>query len=223
MKFLLSGNTEKEREQMKERDTVKPTKSKRSSSMTTTPAKAQEMMFFQSCEIKPLRIFFLKSRIIIIFDLPPGIKVDYKPKRVDYRSLKKGNLAELLNLFHLEGAVFYLTRIKANGLAGFAGIAKNVGDVWIPRIIIVICISLIKFDYVDIINTQMYNYVAGVRGIRSLVHVGEGVADLVLLPLEGYRKDGKIIQGLKKGSSSFLKASILTYLRILVLTFPFRC
>ena len=62
-----------------------------------------------------------------------------------------------------------------------------------------------KFDFIDIINTQMYNYVAGVRGIRSLVHVGEGVADLVLLPLEGYRKDGKIIQGLKKGSSSFLK------------------
>lgn len=56
----------------------------------------------------------------------------------------------------------------------------------------------------DIINTQVYNYVAGVRGIRSLVHVGEGVADLVLLPIEGY-KDGKIIQGLKKGSSSFLK------------------
>jgi hypothetical protein len=53
---------------------------------------------------------------------------------VDYRSLKKGNLAELLNLFHLEGAVFHLTRIKANGLAGFAGIAKSIGDVWIPRI-----------------------------------------------------------------------------------------
>lgn len=59
MKFLLSGKkTEKERgDTNKERDGTKPTKSKRSSSMTTTPAKAQEMMFFQSCEIKPLRIF----------------------------------------------------------------------------------------------------------------------------------------------------------------------
>lgn len=57
----------------------------------------------------------------------------------------------------------------------------------------------------------MYNYVAGVRGIRSLVHVGEGVADLVLLPLEGYKKDGKIIQGLKKGSSSFLKVFFFSY------------
>lgn len=64
--------------------------------------------------------------------------MDYKPKRVNYRSLKKGNLAELLNLFHLEGAVFHLTRIKANGLAGFGGIAKSVGDVWLPRIFILV-------------------------------------------------------------------------------------
>lgn len=57
---------------------------------------------------------------------------------MDYRSLQKGNVAELLNLFHLEGAVFHLTRIKANGLAGLSGVAKTIGDEWIQRIIIVI-------------------------------------------------------------------------------------
>jgi hypothetical protein len=79
MKFLLSGKkTEKEKEP-KERESTKPTKSKRSSSMTTTPAKAQEMMFFQSCEIKPLRIpsylpSFLFYFFFFFFDQRKGSK-----------------------------------------------------------------------------------------------------------------------------------------------------
>lgn len=45
-------------------------------------------------------------------------------------------------------------------------------------------------------NTQLPHMVSGVAPLRSLVNVGSGVADLVLLPIEQYKKDGRIIKGM---------------------------
>lgn len=36
--------------------------------------------------------------------------------------------------------------------------------------------------------------------------MGKGVADLVLLPVEQYRRDGRVFRGLRKGTQSFLRA-----------------
>lgn len=36
--------------------------------------------------------------------------------------------------------------------------------------------------------------------------MGKGVADLVLLPMEQYRRDGRVLRGLRKGTQSFLRA-----------------
>lgn len=38
------------------------------------------------------------------------------------------------------------------------------------------------------------------------VTVGKGVADLVFLPVEQYRRDGRVLRGLRKGTQSFLRA-----------------
>lgn len=38
------------------------------------------------------------------------------------------------------------------------------------------------------------------------VTVGKGAADLVLLPVEQYRRDGRVLRGLRKGTESFLRA-----------------
>lgn len=35
--------------------------------------------------------------------------------------------------------------------------------------------------------------------------MGKGVADLALLPMEQYRRDGRILRGLRKGTQSFLR------------------
>lgn len=56
IKFLLSKKPKEKETEFEAEDTPKDVKTKRSGSMTTTPAKAQEMMFFQSFEIKSLRI-----------------------------------------------------------------------------------------------------------------------------------------------------------------------
>ena len=35
---------------------------------------------------------------------PVDIKLDYKPRRVDYRALREGRTIELMNFFHFDGA-----------------------------------------------------------------------------------------------------------------------
>ena len=46
-----------------------------------------------------------------------------------------------------------------------------------------------------VINTQLPYYVSGVSGVRSISNVGVGLVDLILLPLQQYQKDGRILRG----------------------------
>ena len=48
---------------------------------------------------------------------PVEIKLDYKPKRVDYKALKEGRTIELMNFFHFEGAEMTLRHITLTGVS----------------------------------------------------------------------------------------------------------
>lgn len=39
------------------------------------------------------------------------------------------------------------------------------------------------------------------------MNVGSGVADLVLLPIAQYRKDGRVVRGLQKGTTAFVQST----------------
>jgi hypothetical protein len=47
---------------------------------------------------------------------PVELKLDYKPKRVDYKALKEGRTIELMNFFHFEDAEMTLRRITLTGV-----------------------------------------------------------------------------------------------------------
>ncbi|CAG8682500.1 8209_t:CDS:2, partial [Funneliformis caledonium] len=72
-------------------------------------------------------------------------------------------------------------------------------------------VKLIKLPHIKI--TQVPNVVSGVAPIRSLVNLGSGVADLILLPIEQYKKNGRIIRGLQKGTESFAQATTMEAIR----------
>ena len=55
--------------------------------------------------------------------------------------------------------------------------------------------------------TQLVEVISGVAPIRSVVNVGSGVADLVLLPIAQYKKDGRIIRGVQKGTTAFVRST----------------
>lgn len=61
---------------------------------------------------------------------------------------------------------------------------------------------------------QLADVISGVSPIRSAVNVGSGVADLILLPIAQYKKDGRIIRGLQKGTTAFVKSTAVEAIRL---------
>ena len=62
--------------------------------------------------------------------------------------------------------------------------------------------------------TQLVDVISGVAPIRSVVNVGSGVADLVLLPIAQYKKDGRVLRGVQKGTTSFLKSTAMEAIKL---------
>ena len=57
---------------------------------------------------------------------PIDIKLDYKPRRVDYRALREGKTIELMNFFHFDGSEMTLRHITLHGVrTSFMGFAYH--------------------------------------------------------------------------------------------------
>lgn len=91
-----------------------------------------------------------------------------------------------------------LTHIKLTGIKGVDNLLERIGQEWLPHIK----------------NTQVTNMVSGVSPIRSIVNLSNGVADLVLLPIQQYRKDGRIIKGIQRGTTSFARATAIEAIKL---------
>ncbi|KAE9409647.1 hypothetical protein BT96DRAFT_953466 [Gymnopus androsaceus JB14] len=129
---------------------------------------------------------------------PVDLKLDYKPRRVDYRALKEGKTIELMNFFHFDGAEMTLRHITLSGITGWPRLGELLNDLWTP----------------DVKATQLVDVISGVAPIRSIVNVGSGIADLVLLPIAQYKKDGRIVHGVQKGTTSFVKSTAIEAIKL---------
>ncbi|KAJ2725550.1 autophagy- protein 2 [Coemansia sp. Benny D115] len=105
---------------------------------------------------------------------------------------------ELLNFFPLEDAEMTLNTVKVRGVAGVSKLIRELGNAWLPHLA----------------RTQIPGVVSGMTPLRSLVNIGTGVADLVILPLEQYRKDGRLVQGIKRGAQSFARTTALEAIQL---------
>ncbi|KAI0336552.1 hypothetical protein GY45DRAFT_1291461 [Cubamyces sp. BRFM 1775] len=146
-----------------------------------TPSEPGNEIYFQQAEVFPI-----------------DIKLDYKPRRVDYRALKEGKTIELMNFFHFDGAEMTLRHITLNGITGWPRFFDLLNDLWTP----------------DVKATQLVDVISGVAPIRSVVNVGSGVADLVLLPIAQYKKDGRVVRGLQKGANAFVKSTAMEAIKL---------
>lgn len=149
---------------------------------------------------------------------PIELKLDYKPKRVDFAALREGKTMELMNFFHFDGAEMTLRHITLSGvcpnpslpdcllaasanvmqITGWDRLSTTLQDIWTP----------------DVKANQIADIISGVSPIRSLVNVGSGVADLILLPIEQYRKDGRVARGVQKGTNSFVKSTAMEMMKL---------
>jgi len=78
-------------------------------------------------------------------------------------------------------------------VTGWPKLFEMLNDLWTP----------------DVKATQLAEVISGVAPIRSIVNVGSGVADLILLPIAQYKKDGRIVRGLQKGATAFVKSTAI--------------
>ncbi|CAK9781050.1 hypothetical protein CC85DRAFT_269388 [Cutaneotrichosporon oleaginosum] len=129
---------------------------------------------------------------------PVELKLDYKPKRVDYSALRQGRTIELMNFFHFEGAEMTLRHVTLSGVTGGTRLGDMLQDIWTP----------------DVKSNQLADVISGVSPIRSVVNVGSGVADLILLPIEQYRKDGRIARGVQRGTNSFVRSTAMEMMKL---------
>lgn len=133
-----------------------------------------EPPFIQRAEIKSIRV-----------------KLDFKPKRVDYAGLRSGHTTEFMNFFILDQADMVLRHVIIHGVSGFDKLGKMLNDIWSP----------------DVKNNQLPGVLAGLAPIRSLANVGGGVRDLVVVPIREYRKDGRVVRSIQKGALAFAKTT----------------
>jgi autophagy-related protein 2 len=138
---------------------------------STTPSNPP---FLQRVEVNPIRL-----------------KLDFKPKRVDYAGLRSGRTTEFMNFFVLDRADMVLRRVILYGVSGFDRMGIMLNNIWSP----------------DVRRNQLPGVLAGLAPIRSLVGVGSGVRDLVVVPMREYKKDGRIVRSIQKGAIAFAKTT----------------
>ncbi|KAI5968854.1 ATG2 [Candida margitis] len=133
-----------------------------------------EILYIQKFEISPIKL-----------------KIDYKPKKVDFTGLRSGRTAEFANFFILDGSSITLPRAHLYGMSGIPELSRGLGKAWAP-----------VFQ-----STQVLGIVSGVSSLRSVVNIGSGFKNLYVVSRKEYQKDGRFWRSLQKGTTSFAKTT----------------
>lgn len=119
------------------------------------------------------------------------VKLDFKPKRVDYGGLRSGHTTEFMNFIVLEESRMVLRHAIIYGTTGFDRLGQTLNDIWMP----------------DVRNNQLPGVIAGLAPVRSLVNIGSGFKDLIEIPIREYQKDGRVIRSISKGAIAFARGT----------------
>ncbi|XP_060676468.1 autophagy-related protein 2 isoform X1 [Ziziphus jujuba] len=121
---------------------------------------------------------------------PILIRVDYSPCRVDLPALGGGKYVELVNLVPWKGVELQLKHVHAVGIYGWGSVCETIVGEWLE----------------DISQNQIHKILQGLPAVRSLVAVGAGATKLVSMPIENYRKDKRLLKGMQRGATAFLRS-----------------
>lgn len=66
----------------------------------------------------------------------------------------------------------------------------------------------------DIRSTQLPRILGGVGPVHSFLQLFQGLVDLVWLPIDQYRRDGRVMRGLQRGANSFTTSSAMAFLEL---------
>lgn len=173
-------------------------------------------------EVLPLRMYIDQDTLDFLnrfldfrdvrFDLPPDeilyiqrfslgqvrLKLDYKPKNIDYTGMRSGKASEFMNIFVLDGSDLELPRTVLYGIPGIPKLGMALGRVWGPVIQ----------------QTQLAGLLSGISPLKSFVSLGGSFKDLVAIPIAEYKKDGRLANSVRKGTFAFAKSTTAELLRL---------
>jgi len=141
-----------------------------------------------------INVFFQTFKVF-----PCKLKVDYMPEKMDVDAFRDGNYVEILNLCPLEEMVLTLQEVENNDLSGWGSVFRELAGKWIE----------------DICATQAHKFFTKAAPIQVFSGLGEGMADLVIIPLA--LSDGNFtdyIKCLLEGTSSFAEKALRTSAKI---------
>ena len=132
-----------------------------------------------------------------IFSPSVPIRIDYVGKYVD---LTQGAVTGILaGLAQLNCSELTLRDLELKqGILGLDKLLVTVANAWLA----------------DIRSSQLPALLGGVGPMHAFLQMVYGIRDLVLLPLEQYKKDGRIVRGLQKGTTSFTHTTTLSFLDV---------
>jgi len=126
------------------------------------------------------------------------LKVNYTPTKLDAASLRAGSYSELLNLFPLEDIELLLQPLTLTNISGWGAAIGETLRSWLG----------------DIVSTQVHKFIRGAPGVSSISQIGSGAYDLVMMPVQQYKRERKFGRGLKKGTSKFVGTVALETLNV---------
>ncbi|KAG7238569.1 hypothetical protein INR49_030842 [Caranx melampygus] len=140
-------------------------------------------------------IFFRPVEFRFTSEVP--IRLDYHGKHV---SMEQGTFAGIIiGLTQLNCSELKLRRLcYRQGLLGVDKLFSYAINEWLN----------------DIKKNQLPGLLGGVGPIHSLVQLVQGFRDLVWLPIEQYRKDGRIVRGFQRGTASFGTSTAMAALEL---------
>ncbi|CAD5113882.1 DgyrCDS3044 [Dimorphilus gyrociliatus] len=143
------------------------------------------------CSSKPI---FFRS---FLFSGPVIVKIDYQGKRID---MEQGPLAGVLvGLANLNNSEIRLKSLHYKaGLKGIEKIVEYACREWLQ----------------DIKKSQLPALIGGVGPLNAFIHIFKGVRDLFCLPVEQFQKDGRIIEGIRRGTYSFTTGTAMAALEL---------
>ncbi|XP_013170925.1 PREDICTED: autophagy-related protein 2 homolog A isoform X1 [Papilio xuthus] len=133
----------------------------------------------------------------VVFSPEVPIRLDYVGKRVD---LSAGPVAGLLmGLGQLNCSELTLKRLDYKlGLLGLEKLVQWALHEWLS----------------DIKRHQLPGLLSGIGPMHSLLQLITGIRDLVWLPVEQWRRDGRLVHGLRRGAASFTARTAVAALDI---------
>lgn len=126
------------------------------------------------------------------------LKLDYKPKKVDYSGLRSGHASELMNFFILDGSNVTLKGVALYGINGFDELNTALKSVWTP----------------DITSRQIPGVLEGFAPIKSILALGSGVKALVGGPVNQSSNDRRVKGSLRKGCNVFVRTTTGDFVRL---------